>query len=312
MKELEGKVAFITGASSGIGLGISKALSDAGAAIVLGYRQERRLAEALEALAAAPNIHPVRLDVTDRAGFQRAADEAEARFGKVHILVNCAGVNLFGPMDLATHDDWDWVIGVNLGGAINSLIAVLPRIKAHGEGGYVVNVASMASFLPGAEAGIYTTSKFALRGLTECLRLTLAAHGIGVSLACPALTRTNIHESGHGRPAALAETAYPDTQAGTDRVRAILDLGADPFDVGARIVEGMLASEPYIFTHAGFHDELRADFEEILAAMPKSPPDPRHVAIEAARLERKAAGKRQAGAIHLAPAEPILRTASKS
>ncbi len=312
MKQLSGKAAFITGGSSGIGLGIVKALSEAGAAVALGYRQERRLAEALEALGGAPDVHPVRLDVADRAGFLRAADEAEARFGKIHILVNCAGVNLFGPMDLATYDDWDWVMGVNLGGAINSLVTVLPRIKAHGEGGYVVNVASMASFLPGAEAGIYTTSKVALRGLTECLRLTLAPHGIGVSLACPALTRTNIHQSGQGRPAALADTAYPDTEAGIDRVRDILALGADPDEVGARIVRGMLAGEPNIFTHAGFHDELREDFEEILAAVPKGEPDPRHAPIETARLKHKAAAKRRAAMIQLMTSPPALRVAKQT
>ena len=299
MAARSGGVAFITGGSSGIGLGIAKACAAAGLKVALGYRQERRLPDALAALKGYPDIVPIHVEVTDRDSFRRAADEAEARFGKIHILVNCAGASLFGPMDIATYDDWDWVLGVNLGGVINSLVTVLPRIKAHGEGGHVVNVASMASFLPGVEAGLYTTSKFAVRGLTECLRLTLAPHGIGVSLAAPALTATNMFEAALARPAHLSRTAFPHDAAMAERLRAIHALGSDPFAVGEHIVQGMFNNEPVIFTHSGFADELRGDFEEILMAAPKGPADPRQAPIEAARRERKDSAKLEANAISL-------------
>jgi NAD(P)-dependent dehydrogenase (short-subunit alcohol dehydrogenase family) len=308
--EFAGKIAFITGGSSGIGLGISRACAAGGLKVALGYRQERHLAQALAALAGFPDVFPVRLEVTDRDSFHQAADAAETHFGKIHVLVNAAGASLFGPMDIATFDDWDWVLGVNFGGAINSLVTVLPRVKAHGEGGHVVNVASMASFLPGAEAGLYTASKFAVRGLTECLRLTLAPQGIGVSLAAPALTATNMHEALLTRPARFGDTAFPCDPAMAERLRAIHALGSDPFAVGERIFRGMLDNEPVIFTHGGFADELRGDFGEILAAVPNGPPDPRHAAIEQARRERKAEASRQARSIRTM-ISPIPKTAMK-
>jgi len=294
MNGIDGRVAFITGGSSGIGLGIAKAFAESGVKIALGYRREAHLAQALELLGGLPDIHPIRLDVTDRAAFNRAADTAEARFGRIDILVNNAGLNLFGPMDIATHDDWDWVLGVNLGGVVNGLVSVLPKIKAHGDGGHVVNVASMASFIAGAEAGIYTTSKFAVRGLTECLRLTLAPQGIGVSLVAPGLTNTNIHEAPLTRPDDLSVTAFPSDATSTDRVHKVLNLGADPFEIGRRIRDGVIANEPYIFTHPGFRTEFEEDFADVLTAMPDAPYDPRHAKIEEMRRDRKRTGKARA------------------
>lgn len=312
MTPIAGKVAFITGGSSGIGLGIAKACAKAGVKVALGYRQNRHLEQALTALGGFSDIFPVRLEVTDRDDFRHAAEEAEARFGRIDILVNAAGASLFATMDLATYDDWDWVMGVNFDGVVNSLVTVLPRTKALGEGGYIVNVASMASFLPGAEAGLYTASKFAVRGLTECLRLTLAPQGIGVSLAAPALTATNMHEAALARPARLGDTAFPYDPATAERVRAMLALGADPFEVGERIFRGMLDNEPVIFTHTGFADELRTDFEDILAAVPKGSSDPRHAPIELARRERKDAAKAQAREITLDASIPVKHAASRA
>ncbi len=301
MNGIDGRVAFITGGSSGIGLGTAKAFAELGVKIALGYRREAHLAQALELLGGLPDIHPIRLDVTDRAAFNRAADTAEARFGRIDILVNNAGLNLFGPMDIATHDDWDWVLGVNLGGVVNGLVSVLPKIKAHGDGGHVVNVASMASFIAGAEAGIYTTSKFAVRGLTECLRLTLAPQGIGVSLVAPGLTNTNIHEAPLTRPDDLSVTAFPSDATSTDRVHKVLKLGADPFEIGRRIRDGVIANEPYIFTHPGFRTEFEEDFADVLTAMPDAPYDPRHAKIEEMRRDRKRTGKAEARENRLRP-----------
>ena len=301
MNGIDGRVAFITGGSSGIGLGTAKAFAESGVKIALGYRREAHLAQALELLGGLPDIHPIRLDVTDRAAFNRAADTAEARFGRIDILVNNAGLNLFGPMDIATHDDWDWVLGVNLGGVVNGLVSVLPKIKAHGDGGHVVNVASMASFIAGAEAGIYTTSKFAVRGLTECLRLTLAPQGIGVSLVAPGLTNTNIHEAPLTRPDDLSVTAFPSDATSTDRVHKVLKLGADPFEIGRRIRDGVIANEPYIFTHPGFRTEFEEDFADVLTAMPDAPYDPRHAKIEEMRRDRKRTGKAEARENRLRP-----------
>src|SRR5207253_4554934 len=119
-----------------------------------------------------------------------------------------AGVSVFGPTDAASFADYDWIMGVNFGGVINGLVTFIPRIKARGPGGHIVNVASMAAYLPGPQAGIYTASKFAVRGLTESLRLNLAPHGIGVSLMCPGLTKTHAWESALKRPAQFADSGF--------------------------------------------------------------------------------------------------------
>jgi NAD(P)-dependent dehydrogenase (short-subunit alcohol dehydrogenase family) len=163
--DFEGRTALITGGVSGIGFGIARAFARAGMDLVLTYRNETYRSQAEAWFAdnglATPRFMP--LDVTDRARWSEVAAEA----GKVHVLVNNAGVSVFGPTDEASHADYDWIMGVNFGGAVNGLVAMLPGMKAHGEGGHVVNVASMAAFCAGPQAGIYTASKFALRGLTE-------------------------------------------------------------------------------------------------------------------------------------------------
>ncbi len=170
--DFEGKRAFITGGVSGIGFGIARAFSNAGMRLALSYRNEDYRAKAESWFVQQGREVPlfVKLDVTDRARFAAVADEVEAHFGKVHVLVNNAGVSVFGPTDEASYDDFDWIMGVNFGGVVNGQVSFLPKIKAHGEGGHVVNVASMAAFCAGPQAGIYTASKFAVRGMTECLR----------------------------------------------------------------------------------------------------------------------------------------------
>lgn len=142
----------------------------------------------------------------------RAADETERVFGKVHVICNNAGINFFAPMEECTYQDWDWIMGVNLGGVINGVQTFVPRIRKHGEGGHVLNTASMASFLSGPGAGIYTASKFAVRGLSEALRWSLAPHGIGVSVLCPGLVKSFIYESDKVRPANLSSEKGPVNQ----------------------------------------------------------------------------------------------------
>jgi len=144
MQNLAGKTAFVTGGASGIGLGIAKALAGAGMNVVIADIRDDHLAKAGAELGNPMRMLALRLDVTDRQDFARAADAAEARFGKIHLLCNNAGVAVVGPTALATYADWDWVMGVNLGGTINGIVTILPRIRRHGEGGHIVNTASMS------------------------------------------------------------------------------------------------------------------------------------------------------------------------
>ena len=292
------RVAFVTGAVTGIGLGVAQAFADAGMKLALSYRNEDdRAATAgwFEGKGYEPPLF-VQLDVTDRARFAEVADEVEAHFGAVHVLVNNAGVSVFGPTDEATYDDYDWIMGVNFGGVVNGLVSFLPRIKAAEGRRHVVNIASMAAFLPGPQAGIYTASKFAVRGLTESLRYNLAPHGIGCSLCCPALTRTNAWKSALKRPDGFADSGFRQARTGElEQFGTAFEEGMDPYEVGSKILAGMTNQDGLILTHP----EHGPDFEEIhakiMAALPDEEAPPGRLHIE--ELRRKAMRDAEAGLV---------------
>ena len=268
--DFAGKTALVTGGVSGIGFGIARALSGAGMHLILTYRNEayRAEAEAWFAERRLPSPRFVQLDVTDRAGWNEVAAESD----KVHVLVNNAGVSVFGPSDEASHDDYDWIMGVNFGGVVNGLVAMLPGMKAHGEGGQVVNVASMAAFCAGPQAGIYTASKFAVRGLTECLRYNLAPHNIGVSLMCPGLTRTNAWDSALKRPNAFAGSGFaPPDRNELEQFGKGFDFGMDPLEVGEKTLAGMRANKGLILTHPDHREDFEEIAAELMAALPDEP-----------------------------------------
>ena len=290
MQNLRDKVVFITGGVSGLGLGIARAFSAAGAKVVITYMRQAHRDQALTHFKdAADRVHALKLDVADRNAVARAADEAERVFGGVDVLVNNAGVNVFGPMDEATYEDWDWILGVNLGGAINGIVTFIPRMKARAQGGHIVNVASMAALITGPMAGIYTTSKFALRGLSECLRDCLKPHGIGVSVYCPGLVKSNIGESTMNRPAHLANSGFK-VDAATMKLWNDLHLpGMDPVEAGQAVVRGVQRNDAYIFSHPEHREDIEQIFREILAAIPEGEADPARLAVEEARRAELAA-----------------------
>src|SRR3954464_3851236 len=181
MADVRGRTAFITGGANGIGLGIARALVRAGANVVIADIRESSLAAARASLGADERVGTVQLDVTDRAGFVRAADAAEARFGKIHMLIGNAGVGVMGPIVDTKYDDWDWAMGVNFGGVINGLVTILPRMRAHGEGGQIVTTSSQSALIPISFSATYTAAKAAVLGLSESIRGELAGENIGVS-----------------------------------------------------------------------------------------------------------------------------------
>jgi len=288
MKDVAGKVAFITGGGSGIGLGMAQVFMRAGMKVVIADIRQEFLDQAMALLGpASGSVHAVRLDVTDRAAMARAADEAERVFGKVHVVCNNAGVNFFAPIDECTYQDWDWLLSVNLGGVVNGVQTFVPRIKAHGEGGHIVNTGSMASFIAGPSAGIYTTSKFAVRGMTESLRWTLAPVGIGVSLLCPGLVNTQIHHSVDIRPAALSQDTGQQDPAFMTRLAELQLVGMDPVEVAEKVLRGIRNNDLFIFPHPEFKEELREIFNEVLSALPTdvASADPRRLAFEGRRRD---------------------------
>jgi NAD(P)-dependent dehydrogenase (short-subunit alcohol dehydrogenase family) len=288
----QGKTAFITGGVSGLGLGIAQAFAEAGMALILSYRNEDYRAQAQRWFEEHGYSVPrfVKLDVTDRARFAAVAAEV----GKVHVLVNNAGVSVFGPTDEARYDDYDWIMGVNFGGVVNGLVSFIPGMKAHREGGHIVNVASMAAFCAGPQAGIYTASKFAVRGLTESLRYNMAPYGIGVSLMCPGLTKTNAWDSALKRPDGFAASGFaaPD-RADLEQFGTAFDLGMEPIEVGRKIVAGMTENRGLILSHPDHREDIEDIYHTTLAALPDEPIPEGRAEIE--RLRREANRAAEAG-----------------
>lgn len=281
MKDLAGKVAFITGAGSGIGLGMARVFHAAGMRIVIADLDQQHLDAALTHFRARPQaVHAIKLDVTDRQAMTRAADEAEGVFGRIHVLCNNAGVGVFGSLLEATYDDWDWALGVNVGGVINCVQTFLPRMLAHGEGGHIVTTSSMSGLLA-AIGGIYITTKYALVGFMETLRIELEPKGIGVSVLCPGLVNTAIFEGENSRPTRFRNTrfrALVSNEPGDVMREQVLPTGMDPMEIGRRVLSGMRRNDLYILTHPEYEAGLRERFEAILASFPTETPPPARVA----------------------------------
>lgn len=274
LADVRGKVAFITGGSSGIGLGMARAFSAAGMKVVFTYRRDDHRDEAL-ALLGRDNagVHAIRLDVTDRAAFARAADEAERVFGRVHLLVCNAGVGIRAGAAEATFKDWDWGLGVNLGGVINGITTLLPRMRAHGEGAHVVVTSSSAGLIAGGKIGIYVTSKFAVVGLMESLREEVEGENVGVSIFCPGFVKSNLVESEKGRPGELVnEIPKPSTNAPSPEeeamMRKFMAVAMDAVEAGRHVLEGVKRNDLYIFTHQEFEQPVRERMEALLGAFP--------------------------------------------
>ena len=271
MQNLPGKTAFVTGGGSGIGLGIAKALLGAGMNVVIADVRDDHLEAGQSELAAPERVLALKLDVTNRADYARAADAAESRFGKIHLLCNNAGVAVVGPTILATYADWDWVMGVNLGGTINGVVTILPRILKHGEGGHIVNTASMSGLVPHPGATIYGTSKGASVHMIECMRAELEPQGIICSVFCPGAVQSNIAEAAKTRPAELADTGYAEADKRRQQGKSFFHLYQTKEQVGERVLRGILDDELYILTHSEFRQGIEERAQAMCAAVPNLP-----------------------------------------
>ena len=275
MREVEGKTAFVTGGASGIGLGMAAAFVQAGMSVVIADLRPDHIETALDELASSSptaQVHAIELDVTDRDAFARAADEAEGVFGNVHVLCNNAGMGILGPVTLARYDDWDWGLGVLLGGVVNGMQTFVPRMLAHGEGGHIVNTSSMAGVLPIPNAAIYITAKAAVIGLSEAFGSELAGEGIGVSAFCPGPVQTNIREGGRVRPERYRDSGYLELEQEIEE-RPNSPLWMDPVECGERVLAGIRNDDLYIFTHREFREGADERFRAMLASFPDEPLD---------------------------------------
>lgn len=266
MKVFKDRVAFVTGGASGIGLGMVKNFLKLGMKAVVVDFNTAYLSELRASLQGRADVHLVQADIGDRAQVRAATDEAIKTFGRIHVLCNNAGIGGGGDTLDADFDAWDRALRVNLGGVVNCTKIIAPLIISHGEGGHIVNTSSMAGLvpLPLTGLGAYQTAKFAVRGFTESLRMSMAPHGIGVSCLFPGGTRTRIIESGAPNEAARAAA------------REMTASWMDPEELGALVVEGIRSNAPYILTHREFREEVRELYGMLDAAIPATqevPPD---------------------------------------
>lgn len=274
MRIVKGKVAFITGGANGIGLGIARAFVNAGMKVAMADIRDESLQAAkavFEKAGKGKQVLTVQLDVTDRQAMARAADATEKAFGKVHVLVNNAGIGIGGPVREAKYADWDWGMEVNLGGVINGIQEFLPRLIAHGEGGHIINTSSMAAVVPMRMASIYITAKAAVLGLSEVLRGELEPDNIGVSAFCPGPVQTNIAASGELRPDKYrANSGYAKFEQQL-KERPNSPLWMHPDEVGKRVLAGLRRNDLFIFTHREFKKGLSERCRKMLASFPDEP-----------------------------------------
>ncbi len=275
LAEFEGRVAVVTGGGSGIGRALALGLAQAGAAVVVADVDEAGIAETVRAVSAlGREALGVRTDVSDLDAVRALADRAFTRFGAVHVLCNNAGVSVEGGLESATQQDWEWVIGVNLWGVIHGLLAFLPRMIAQGQGGHVVNTASMAGLIASRGLGIYNTTKYAVVGLSETLAKDLRPHGIGVTVLCPMGVSTRIRDSARNRPARLRNPAKDSAAPEVTLIGPTLG----PEQVAEQTIVAIRTGALYVITHEEGLEPLRRRFRRLEAAIlsrsPRSPGSP--------------------------------------
>jgi len=260
MKDLTGKVALITGSAGGIGLGIARACAAAGMKVAISDIDEVELEHAAAELRTMSSaVLPVRLDVTDRDGWARAAEEVPAALGPVQLLVNNAGVSTYGiPFDDIDPALWDRVLSINLTGVFNGVHYFLGAMRAAG-GGHIVNTSSAGGLLGIPRLAPYCAAKFAIVGLSESLRAELAGTGVGVSVLCPGSVRSRIRLTSRAI-GGLTDAEIPSADVSGQQGGP----GMEPDEVGRRVLAAVAADELYIMTHPEMRGAVGARHEQMM------------------------------------------------
>lgn len=278
MFKFEGRTAVISGGAEGIGLSIAKALGEQKMNIVLADIDEKNLLKStaeLESLGIP--VLAALLDVADEMQWKSVAEKAVERFGKVHMVVNNAGVGGdSGPIENQETEGWQWALGVNLMGVVYGAKVMTPLIKDHGEGGWILNVASMAGMGGVPYSGVYTASKAAVVALSESWAAELKDKRIGVSVLCPAFVQTRIYDSERNRPDKYKSENYQieNESSFSKQTKQMVKDGIDVSIVGKRVVEAINHGELYIFTHPNYRQVNQQRFNGIDEAFTRSAQSP--------------------------------------
>jgi NAD(P)-dependent dehydrogenase (short-subunit alcohol dehydrogenase family) len=278
-----GRVAVVTGAASGIGLGLAERFAAEGMSVVMADVEEPALAKAAAGVAARiataggdAAVLPVVTDVADRAAVDALRDAALSAFGAVHVVCNNAGVGgPHGPLWECPPGEWDWVLRVNLDGVMNGVRAFMPVLLEQ-DAGHLLNTSSIFGVFAGT-LGPYGVSKHAVTALTETLHFNLLFLGVthvGVSVLCPSAVRTNFGTSARNRPAWAGPAMIRDEaeQAAAERFDQLSVLGASPAEVAAMVVDGIRSRRFYILTSDNRHEPVLRRGQEIVAGGPPAPP----------------------------------------
>ena len=241
MKDFTGKVAFITGGGSGAGLGQAKVFSEAGCKIVIADIRKDHLDEAMAYFKdKKAEVHAIQLDITDRKAYAEAADEVEKVYGSPpQLLFNTAGVNAFGPAEASTFEDFDWILGVCLGGVINGMVTFVPRMIKAGKPAHIATVASMGGLTAGPTTAPYSAAKAAVINLMESYYISLKPYNIGVSCLCPGGIKSNIGESSYTRPEHLENTGYNTNEMTIEFMRHHYSFGIEPVELAQILKKGI-------------------------------------------------------------------------
>jgi len=266
MRDFKDKVAFITGGASGAGLGQAQVFGEAGCKVVIVDIRLDHLDKALELLKRKKiTAHAIKLDITDRKAYAAAADEVEKVFGSPpQLLFNTAGVNTFGPAEASTYEDYDWVMGVCLGGVVNGMVTFVPRMIKAGKGGHIATTSSLGAFMGGATTAPYSAAKAAVNNLMESYYTSLKPYGIGVTCLCPGNIKSNIAEAVYTRPEHLKNTGYNVTEKTISLLRSIHAQGIEPVELAEILKKAIEEEQLYVLPFPDPEKILRDNFERVI------------------------------------------------
>ncbi|WP_420620388.1 SDR family NAD(P)-dependent oxidoreductase [Candidatus Poriferisocius sp.] len=271
MKELNGKVAVVTGAASGIGFAMTERFVAEGMQVVMADVEEEVLAASASQLeSAGADVLGVLCDVSDAASVNDLAEQTLSAYGGVHVVCNNAGVGPGGLMLETTAEEWEWIVGVNVMGVAHGVITFGPILAEAGEG-HIVNTASEAGLVTNSVLGMYCATKHAVVGLSESLWREVHPQGVGVSCLCPNLVNTRIFQSERNRPYEAELTATQNAIM-TPMREMITARGMAPSEVAANVVSAIVEDRFWVFTHDTTPEGAAVRFADIEAR--RNPTDP--------------------------------------